>query len=34
MAFMLAALIAGLGVCALHWDQPFAARRALREAAP
>jgi MFS family permease len=34
MAFVLAAAIAGVGVCALHWDQPLAARRALREAAP
>jgi MFS family permease len=33
-AFMLAALIAGLGVCALHWDVPLAARRVLRQAAP
>jgi MFS family permease len=33
-AFVLAALIAALGVCALRWDQPLAARRALRAAAP
>jgi len=33
-AFMLAAVIAGLGVCALHWDVPLAARSVLRAAAP
>lgn len=33
-AFVLAAAIAGAGVCALRWDEPLAARLALRDAAP
>lgn len=33
LAFVFAAAVAGLGVCALHWDQPLAARLSLREMA-